>query len=791
MHGEAKKSLLIINATVINEEGLVVLDDHFDVLFLFNLVDVSAYLQSNRNLGAIVIDIRSNTEMYSGYAAEINKVKGLSSVPIFLFGNKDFDFNTVEHFPNLHFVYRETFLPTLQEIVGFEKVKFDSENHYSQNGGFTLLRFDLEGQFLSATISERTRNMLGYSSSELESFISDELLSLVYNEDRVIAMRDIKLVSGSSSVMTDNFRINGKNKTLWLKISAKRIIQDSIVYIFLQLKDITKEKTAEMRSSVIIDSVPHGIALLLKREDGYYTNFFNQSIFNERGFDVDRFKTITQSNALSLIYPEDVDVVRDCLDKILQTKQKGFIEYRAYNKDGVLHYYNLIGNYLLADNGEPAVCVIISDITEQKLVESQLRFEGVVIDSMPGGVCVVIKNDEAFSMVYTNDAFLTLRGFDENDKKCLFTGDCFKFVSESDRLKMHLCFNEILRTKQKQIVTYSAKMKNGDERTYSLTGNYFTWKDEQPAVCSVIVDITDLVKAEEKSKAESAIIELMMQEQFIVLVDYDRKKDTLRLKNRNKETLIENYIKDYINSPNTYLSSEFATKIKEIYNNIDDPSNQITFDSKAPIFTEENTWCRTKVIKVRDEESKVIRLVGRIGDVREEHVLLDNVQSLEKRVVIDPLTDLYNYQESKKLIIEAITKLKKNTFGALLILDIDDFKKFNDQFGHQVGNAVLLSLSQVLKSSFRSYDIIGRFGGDEFIIYINNIKEKEALVTRVEHLMAAVKSIDLQIETHINCSVGACIIEDPSIEYEKAFTLADVALYEAKNSGKDTYRIKQ
>lgn len=73
-----------------------------------------------------------------------------------------------------------------------------------------------------------------------------------------------------------------------------------------------------------------------------------------------------------------------------------------------------------------------------------------------------------------------------------------------------------------------------------------------------------------------------------------------------------------------------------------------------------------------------------------------------------------------------------DTFGTMLLLDMDDFKKINDKYGHLEGDEALQKLTNVLVSTFRKRDIIGRLGGDEFVVFIKDVKNRELLGRRME-----------------------------------------------------------
>ena len=122
--------------------------------------------------------------------------------------------------------------------------------------------------------------------------------------------------------------------------------------------------------------------------------------------------------------------------------------------------------------------------------------------------------------------------------------------------------------------------------------------------------------------------------------------------------------------------------------------------------------------------------------------------------------------------------------GALLILDLDDFKQVNDRFGHLKGDEVLKSLAEVLRHTFRSHDLIGRLGGDEFLVFVKGIENKEILDRRMDQLFSRLND---SCGDFLFCSAGICFVSGEGFDYQKALKCADTALYESKKKGKRRY----
>lgn len=161
--------------------------------------------------------------------------------------------------------------------------------------------------------------------------------------------------------------------------------------------------------------------------------------------------------------------------------------------------------------------------------------------------------------------------------------------------------------------------------------------------------------------------------------------------------------------------------------------------------------------------------------------LLLEKQELEKRATTDQLTGIWNrrYIEDQ---IEAI-RYNTNTQKSLLLIDIDHFKDVNDNYGHNVGDQVLVELTTLIKSKIRSTDSFARWGGEEFVI-IADISDETNIAQIAEKLRISVNQHVFAVANHITISIGAAnkVFGESLEEWVKR---ADEALYRAKSNGRN------
>ena len=163
-------------------------------------------------------------------------------------------------------------------------------------------------------------------------------------------------------------------------------------------------------------------------------------------------------------------------------------------------------------------------------------------------------------------------------------------------------------------------------------------------------------------------------------------------------------------------------------------------------------------------------------------------ETLRQKAERDALTGLYNKGHARELIDEALAV--PGTTKALLVLDMDGFKKVNDNLGHLFGDAVISDMALSLAEVFSSEgDIIGRVGGDEFVVLLRDIGSRDAVVASCEKLRDMLRrSFEYGKNQTLNVSgsVGIALSPEFGDSFEALFSCADKALYEAKRSGRDT-----
>ena len=173
------------------------------------------------------------------------------------------------------------------------------------------------------------------------------------------------------------------------------------------------------------------------------------------------------------------------------------------------------------------------------------------------------------------------------------------------------------------------------------------------------------------------------------------------------------------------------------------------------------------------------------SEKRREEGLLEEVQK-------DPMTGLYNKRATETLITESLFKASSGeTKHAFLIFDIDLFKNINDHFGHAFGDSVISKFAAELKAQFRNDDIVGRIGGDEFVVLLKNYDRIENVRDKLDRLCAKIarKDFGQKQRFHLSASIGVSFFPEQGTSYTELYEKADQALYYSKSHGRARFTV--
>lgn len=198
-------------------------------------------------------------------------------------------------------------------------------------------------------------------------------------------------------------------------------------------------------------------------------------------------------------------------------------------------------------------------------------------------------------------------------------------------------------------------------------------------------------------------------------------------------------------------------------------------------------WCKVLRTVLEDDIGNIVSILGKIEDVDTE---VKERLALEFSSRTDALSGLLNKATFKAEVKEYLANHSAKGIG-FIFMDMDHFKAINDTFGHRTGDIVIKENAKKIQLLFTNFDLISRFGGDEFCIFVRDIP-RETLVDRLEFAVEKMRE-DYPYDggvIHLSASIGAAYCLKERVEYKDLFEVADTALYKVKERGRNGYLIE-
>lgn len=196
---------------------------------------------------------------------------------------------------------------------------------------------------------------------------------------------------------------------------------------------------------------------------------------------------------------------------------------------------------------------------------------------------------------------------------------------------------------------------------------------------------------------------------------------------------------------------------------------------------EQGIWYRAKasIVGERKGEYKKIGCITNITKEKEEKEIL------RKREKLDTLTGFYNSRNVWRKINRYLEHEGKTGKHAMLLVDIDKMKDINEELGYLFGDTVLSNISEAIRKIMNPGDIVGRIGGDDFVLFFANVSNRDEVSRRIESLKKSLYGIYVGEKTKykISCSIGGVIYPENGETYRELFQCGDIALYSAKEQG--------
>lgn len=308
-------------------------------------------------------------------------------------------------------------------------------------------------------------------------------------------------------------------------------------------------------------------------------------------------------------------------------------------------------------------------------------------------------------------------------------------------------------------------------------------------VYAVIVDVTDEVRAQRERAWQSDRFRILSELTHTISFDYDSHSDTVllyidRTGHGMEEQVIHDYLKTLASTRSGVVHPDSIDTVRAMFERARAGTRNEIIEYQADYYGTGYQWYRTNLYVAYDETG-AWHLIGPIENIQTE-------RELRVRAEHDAITGLSNYASARDLINDALADPHVRAHSVCAAVDIDDFKAINDSYGHLKGDELLQRVGAVLRSNCRESDVVGRVGGDEFVLFYKNIG-LEVAVRKLAMIKRTIALVTLSDEDEglprPSISIGATATCKTDALYRDVLARADRALYAAKRSGKNRLRL--
>lgn len=492
----------------------------------------------------------------------------------------------------------------------------------------------------------------------------------------------------------------------------------------------------------------------------------------------------------NLLYVEDFTEVIASMNYQLSISNLISIQHRIVTKSGTVLTVLCNGQAFSLNDGRDVLQCVFTDITNlenaaSETVRAKTDLE-IFANTVPSGVSKHLL-DNNLSLIWANNFFYDLCGYSEHDYREKFGTSTLQLVLSEDLAVVIEALADLTEKEESsKILNFRIQCADGSIKwVNAVLARSGVVERGFPVINLVLSDITNLKIAEAKAMLEEQKYLIISDISEELPYEYDIASDTITFADKfnhifEGESVIEhpseNMLKMGLVSYDTQSAIEelfYLAKAGTEYH-----STEFKLNTKNGGFQ----WYFSTFSTIYDEKGNALRVVGLLRNIHAQKV---EQQKLLIRAETDQMTGLYNKATTESKIQASLRELNGNSYEVLMLVDIDDFKKINDTFGHLKGDDVIIDIAKTLQEYKGDYGIAGRLGGDEFCVFLTNVLDTQLACEKAVLIADRLREI-YHDECQVTLSIGIAATNQ-QIPYNVLLENADTALYQAKLNGKNRY----
>ena len=635
--------------------------------------------------------------------------------------------------------------------------------------------------------------------------VRKNFLGVLQEEDRAALEEALRAASEGDAACDLRYR-SAAGKGRWLRLHLRPLSRaDSVISLYVLAEETTEEQVLRDRLAAPRDSIPGGLQRLRRQNEARqqlydaipcgivrYTVGDGQHIvsINKKGCELlgyrDREEFIASSgdNALMPIHEDDVPRHRAGIERLRNGSKPLDFAYRYYRSDGTVGWLEGTSAYEPGPEGEPMIQSAFLDVSGRRRKSHELdlqRFTEVL--------CSVY--DEIFEFDRMDDRYHVLYSALHPES----IGVALPLEEALERWMAHIpdgveraglrkTFDECRANVSGKPSSCTYKLSKGGNATWCQS-TFIRVSDTCTLCCNK--DVTEGLATEDRRRAwQDERYRLLTEMTNKMSFDYDSDTDTVllyidRTGDGVEAQVIPHYLEKLASTRSGVVHPDDMDDVRRMFEDARAGAAEVSAEYRANYYGHGYAWYRANLFVAHDNAG-AWHLVGLIENIEDE-------RDLRYRAENDAATGLGNHATTQDLVAAALAKPAVREHSVCVVLDIDDFKAVNDNSGHMEGDALLRKVGSVLRSSFRESDVIGRVGGDEFVLLLKEV-DMDVVLRKLNQVRAQISATTVPGLGHApTLSVGVYATCSDDRTYRDVFTRADEALYQAKRAGKNRVQV--
>ena len=406
--------------------------------------------------------------------------------------------------------------------------------------------------------------------------------------------------------------------------------------------------------------------------------------------------------------------------------------------------------------------------------------------SLSGGALCCLQ-DETMTIEQGAGSLFSLTGYNAEDIRALFGNSLINMIHPEDR-------GAVCSSRQNAgqwECTYRILRKNGEPVWVIGKSRCAIDTEGRDVYYHLLTEVSSIKKREEWLNNKYLLHQNLVDLSEGIILEWDIASQTLTCSDRWEQRFGYPILHNELDGPLGRLAHVHPDDFPHLRQKMQDMMAQKrseTVDVRIANSEGRYLWSRIRARAIYDSNGAPASVHAIIYDIDE---LKQDALSMKKQAELDGLTKLLNKNSAQHAVVEYLNDRDPDSVAALLIMDLDNFKTVNDSLGHLYGDAILTQIGSTLRNLFRSHDIMGRIGGDEFMILLKDIPNKEVALDRCQLLVDTFRELlrRLMPKLQVSISVGAALVPAHGSSYTDLFRHADEALYTAKRNGKCQFHL--